>query len=130
MQVASICIRKLGWKSSRAAYDGGFNSTKSDVFAVLYPPTGRADRRDWEKWIEKNELTVSEFDKDRAAKALQWAQSLEPGDSDYLHNISILANSESVHADKFGYVVSIIVAYEKDCEREVERKARADACRC
>lgn len=125
VRAASICIRKLGWRSGREAYDYGGSSTKNDVCAMLYPPYGRDAIRDWEKWIEKNDLHVCDYDKDLAAKAITWAQSLEPGDSEYLHNLKTLAQSEWVSVDNFGYLVSLIPAYNRELERENKRKEYA-----
>ena len=126
LSAASICIRKLGWVSGREAYNGQKGSTKNDVSALLFaPPAGSRAYRDWERWIEDCDLTVCDHDIDLAAKALAWAKSLDPKESEYLHNLKVLAQSEWIGADKFGYVVSMIPAYNKEVERETERAARA-----
>lgn len=125
VKAASICIRKLGWRSGSTAFDYGGSSTKNDVCALLYPPIDGKNRREWEKWIEDNDLHMNDYDADLAGKAIAWAQSLEPGQSEYLHNLKILANSEWIGTDKFGYVVSIIPAYNREMEKEMARKEYA-----
>lgn len=123
IRAASICIRKLGWRSGSNAYRDNTTSTKDDVQALLNPP--RYDTRgykDWKRWIEECELTVSDYDKDLAAKAIEWAQSLEPGDSEYLHNLKVLAQLEFVTFDKWGYIVSMVPAYKREMEKELKRK--------
>jgi len=124
IEAASICIRKLGWIPGSAAYGNDAAPTKNEVFSLLYPPKGIEDRRAWTRWIENNDLTVTDYDKDLAAKVLSWAQSLEPKQSDYLANLKVLAQTEYVKSDKFGYIVSMIPAYNKEMERETERKER------
>jgi hypothetical protein len=131
VRAASICIRKLGWTSGREAYEdhtGRKSATKNDVSNLLIPPpAGSRAFADWEKWIEECELTVCDYDKELAAKALHWAESLEPGDSDYLANLKVLAQLERIGFDKLGYAVSIIPAYNRACERETERRDRMEA---
>ena len=122
---SSICIRKLGWVSGREAYDSDKGSTKNDVFSLLFPPYDSGARAEWRGWIERNDLIVNDYDRDLAGKALAWAKSLEPGDSEYLHNLEVLANSEMIGLDKFGYAASIIPAYNRACDRETERAERA-----
>ena len=124
VSAASICIRKLGWVSGKTAYDYDKGSTKNDVIDLLFPPYGSEGRRAWEHWIKRNDLTVTDHDTDLAGKAIEWAQSVDTSKSDYLYNLSILAKSEWVGIDKFGYLVSIIVAYNNACERETERAER------
>lgn len=126
VSASSICIRKLGWVSGKTAYDYRTGSTKNDVFNLLYPPYSMLARKDWMKWIENNELTVTAYDTDLADKAIEWAKSVDSSKSDYLYNLSILAKSDYVHTDKFGYLVSLIPAYNKAMERETERADRRD----
>ena len=117
---ASICIRKLGWVSGSVAYDKNIGSTKNDVFSLLFPPYNSAARADWKAWIKDCDLTICKHDTDLAAKAIEWAKSLDAGESEYLHNLKTLAQLESVDASKFGYIVSIIPAYNRAVERETE----------
>lgn len=124
LRAASICIRKLGWRSASADYDDGLGCTKDDVLALLYPPIGTQGRKDWEKWIKDNDLHVSDYDRERATNVLEWLRSVEPGNSNYLENLKVLAQLDHVGYDKFGYLVSAIIAYEKHCEHEVACKER------
>lgn len=126
VQAASICIRKLGWVSGREAYDNGRSSTRDDVCNLLVPPTGHNAIVEWKLWIENNGLTVTDYDKDLATKAIEWAKSVQPGDSDYLHNLNVLASAEMATWDNAGYIVSIIPAYNRAVERETERAALAE----
>jgi hypothetical protein len=131
VRAASICIRKLGWTSGREAYEdlsGRKSATKNDVCNLLWaPPAGSRAYADWKRWIEESELTVCDYDRELAAKALEWARTVEPGKSDYLANLKVLAQLELVGTDKIGYLVSVIPAYNRACDRETERAARADA---
>ena len=127
---SSVCIRKLGWVSGKVAYADGIGSTKNDVFALLYPPYDKEGKKAWKLWIENNDLTVCDHDVELATKAIEWAKSVDTSKSEYLHNLSVLVSEEWVHADKFGYLVSLIPAYNKAVERETEyaaRKAKAAA---
>ena len=125
VSAASIAIRKLGWVSGREAYDYGSVSTRDNVCRMLYPPFGDASNKGWKDWIESNDLTVSEYDTGLAAKAIEWVKSVDTSKSEYLHNLSLLAQLEYVTADKFGYLVSLISTYNKACERETERADKA-----
>ncbi len=126
VQAASICVRKLGWVSGRVGYDENRSSTKNDVIDLLYPPADSQGRKAWENWIDNNDLTVTAYDTDLAGKAIEWAKTVDTSKSDYLHNLSLLVQSEWVGVDKYGYLVSIIIAYNNACERETERKERED----
>jgi len=124
VRASSVCIRKLGWVSGRIAYEQDKGSTKNDVCALLYPPYSGEARKGWERWIKDNDLTVCDHDRDLADKAMAWAESVDTSKSEYLHNLQILVKSEHVGADKFGYLVSLIPAYNKAVERETEYAAR------
>jgi len=71
-------------------------------------------------------LSVTDYDNDITDKAIAWIQSVDTSKSDYLYNLAILVKSEHVGIDKFGYVVSLVCAYKKDCEWAIERKEKAD----
>lgn len=127
LQNASIVIRKIGWVSATKAREEDVVSTKENVSALLNPPRNAIALHDWEKWVRKLNLVVTDFDKELAARALEWVRNVEPGDSDYLHNIKLLALSDTVAHDKLGYVVSIISAYQRETNKQVERAARPES---
>lgn len=126
LQAASLCIRKLGWKSAKAAdtLGDGEGTTKSDVSYLLHGGETRNSeaRRNWEKWVSRHSLYLNDHDAAEAVAAREWLAKVVPGHSDYLHNLCILRELDRVPRSKIGIAVSIIVAAKKAREDEIKRK--------
>lgn len=95
------CIRDYGWVSKSDAKNSG---NKATVVYVL-------DN------FDLNSSKVTDEDKDKAHKAVEWVENLSDEEceaSDYLHNIRAIARSGMVGLRTAGFAASIIVAYDKD----------------
>ena len=121
LTVVSMLTRRLGWVSRTEARDNpGKSATAGDAGFYLYG-RGKAHK----EWIEDNELYIEAKDSDIAAKAIAWVQSVEPGTSEYLHTIVKIGKAGLVDRSIDGYAASIIRAWQKDCEFQSERAAKA-----
>lgn len=123
LEATSICVRKLGWKSSQAE-----NSTKCDVVQLLYGGEWGAEAaRERQKWIAKNELYITDHDRIEAVLAMQWMQSLRPSNyNDFIYNMSLLSQCSVVPDNKLGLAVAAIVSAQKSREQELNRKKAAE----
>jgi hypothetical protein len=124
LTVVSTCTRRLGWTSRTACKENlDLTATADDAYFVLHGyGKGHKD------FIRRNELYSSDDDKALAAKAIQWAQSLPVGKSEYLNTIRKIATVGLTDYKLAGYAASIIRAYQRDCDRQIEyAKKAADA---
>jgi hypothetical protein len=63
-----------------------------------------------------------------ATEALAWAEALETEiDNDYLWNLRVLANSDAIEIRQAGLAASMISAYCRAIEREINRAREAEA---
>ncbi len=119
-------IRKNGWLSRTAArnneYAGGYCRSTADraLSALFWTPRPKDNTPP---------LEPDEQDEKEAAAAIAWAaeiddEVIDKASSDYLHNIRAVARVEGVHYKQVGIGASIIVAYQKDQEREIQRRKR------
>jgi hypothetical protein len=123
LRVVALVKRKFGWMGRTAARDSFDGiATADDAARVLY---GRGAAH--ERWIEENDLHVADGDADYSDRAIEWAAGLDcEGKSEYLSIISRIASAGCVDMRKLdGYAASILIAYDKACEREAEYKERA-----
>jgi hypothetical protein len=118
LAVVNCCIRRLGWISRTAAMDGG--ATADDAMFVIF-----GNPKDSKAFITKNELYVSDDDKDIASIVVEWAKALEPDKSEYLDVISKIAIAGATDSKLAGYAASMIRAYQRDQEWKAERAERA-----
>jgi len=58
--------------------------------------------------------------------AMKWVKDSEDN-SDYMHNLKVIVDSEYIQAKNFGYAVSIIPTYNKYIEKKTEADRRAEA---
>lgn len=126
LAMVSCCIRKFGWLGRTAAREFG----NPDKFATadLAGRTYWGRYKDRMNFIEKNDLYPTEFDNERAERALEWAKTKVNDRSEYLHTIGKLAEvGEWVEWRYDGYLASIISAYLKDQDQEIERAKRKAA---
>lgn len=115
LTMTSCVIRKFGWTSKTVARDTDMAST-TDYLSRCY------FGRKCHDFIERNELYVTDKDLARASAALEWARSKAGDRSEYLNNIATMAASEWLVWRYDGYVASIIAAYGKEMDQEVERR--------
>lgn len=121
LPAVAMLTRRLGWLGRTAMRERGEETcTADDAARYIW---GRQDQY-WRKWVEGNELYVSDRDKEKAAAAIEWAKSLEPGSSEYLHTIKQIATVGTLNTRIDGFAASIIRAYDRHLERETERKIR------
>lgn len=117
LQNAALMIRQYGWVSTRAmreAADEGRDilSTRNRVDTNM--DAARRNIRFYEP--------ITDEDRAVAAAALAWAQDIpENTDSDYLHNVRVVANSPAIEYRAVGIAVSIVAAY----IRETQPRAQA-----
>jgi hypothetical protein len=122
LAMTSCVIRKFGWLGKTAAKDTDRASTAEIVGRCYW------GRKAYE-FIESNALDVTDKDLSRAAAAIEWASGLEGDKSEYLHTLGKLANCSGVVWKYDGYIASMLSAYGRACDQEVERK-RAQLDRC
>jgi hypothetical protein len=123
LRIVALVKRRFGWMGRTAARDSFDGiATADDAARYIY---GRGSGHD--RWVSENELYVSDGDADYADRAIAWAAGLDSaGKSEYIDVIAKIARAGYVDMRKLdGYAASILVAYDRECEREIERKERA-----
>jgi hypothetical protein len=109
-------VRSIGWTSSKAAYEFGKTSTKSEALTWMFT----RDRKQVELYADKTG-GVQDRDRDLAKAAVAWAHDLDPK-GDYEQNLKSAAVNESVTFRAAGILASLIVAYNRHQERETKRR--------
>ena len=122
-------VENLGY-SSTTYPDGDYNpnSTKVKVIEALLYEEGRADKSQ-QKSVEKYRDKFGEHFDDkyvykRVDDILQFCRDSED-DSDYMMNLSIIADLEYIEYRSIGYAVSMVPCYNKHVEY-LQRKAEAE----
>lgn len=119
--VARACTES-GWVSRSAAYHGQDTAT-ADVAAGLFAIKLGLIKVDRHNPMPED-LTAAELAE--ATAALTWAQAQEPT-NDYLANLNAVALKASLGRKHLGVAASIIPGYRRAVEREITRKAEAQA---
>jgi len=115
LQRVSVVVRKIGYVSSKAAWDDpGLIPTKSTAWQVTFPDYFT------QKFIQEKELYVEDSDKELAVKAMEWAKNLD-GKSDFENNIKNIVNQPYVTYKQIGYISAIIPCYQKALSVELEK---------
>jgi hypothetical protein len=119
----AVAIREDGWLSRTAARNSMMPvSATADVvssdFWALDP-----------KYRDLLAKKATEADHKEAAAAWEWAATAAEGSSnDYLYNVQTVSQMTSIDARLLGITCSILVAYRKFMDREIERrKAKAES---
>jgi len=110
--VASV-IRRNGWVSAAQARIDGSRRTASIAMEGYF---GGYD-------------IVNDADRECARKAIEWVRSLsteEIDNSDYLHNISVVAKSEYIEPRTTGLAAAIVYSYQRAAARERAMKTKAN----
>lgn len=126
---ASETIRCFGYVKSNEP-----NSTKNtmtDFFNVINGNTKFLTKdiiNDIENKIEKfNFNPESEQAKTEVENALRWLDEQKESESnDYIHNLKVAVALENVTYNKFGLLVSLIPAYNRDIEKQAKIKAEQE----
>ncbi len=113
-------VRESGWVARSAVRFGG-TATADDALYLLGLASGsvRLGRNE----VRPAPLTDAEIAEGAAAAA--WAASVDPAGNDYLANLNAVALKPSLRRKDLGLAASILSAYAKVQERELERAARA-----
>lgn len=129
LRYAAETIRKFGYVKSTG--DSTAQSTRSrlcDIYAYIH-----GDTKYWEKdyirevadMIEKSGFNPdSEEAKQMATASRAWIAE-QPESNDYMHNLKVAAALDYVDGGKFGLLVSLFPAWNRELEREAARKAEA-----
>lgn len=122
LKVVAAVKRKFGWMgrtAARESYDGV--ATADTAGYVIY---GRGSKH--AAWVEKHGLRGDDNDAEYVEKAVEWARTLCGDSNEYRDIIGRIAEAGRVDMRKLdGYAASILIAYDKHCEREVEYAKRA-----
>jgi hypothetical protein len=115
----AIC-EKSGYVSTKQAQADELESTKDAVIWVLNPPISlETGGREYIRsvWLRAEQL------RDNAQELINWGIGKFANESgDYAHNMRIFLSSEYTQEKYFGYLVSVIGAYNRD----LQDKAKAD----
>lgn len=124
-------IRLFGWLGrgkAEAMFDRR-QSTADNVLEILTPPNktfSPETYRAWEEFVAKHE--VNDSDKAMAEAAIEWAKSIPSNEiegNDYLANVNLVARVGVATRKTVGIAASVIVAYAKAMEWEVNRQRQA-----
>lgn len=128
LTLGAVCVRLFGWCSQgQAQADDSLISTSRYVRACLVadPQWLRPDiRRARERIIAER----SEADLATAREVRNWAANLpEHTDSDYLHNLRVMASGSGVPMKRVGFLVSAISAHARAVERALRLTREREA---
>lgn len=119
LKCCSKVIRELGFRSRKVAYDEGGLTTSYITGEVVF---GTRDRIVIEL-IRRHDLTeYSSDDEALVEKALEWIANVNDSGNDYYYNLKAILSSDEISEKHFGFVASLIPAYNKAMEKELVRK--------
>jgi hypothetical protein len=117
-------IETYGWVSAGKAYEQNVPSTASEASWSTFPLRGKVTpeiRKTYEAYQPTKQSD------EVAQKAIEWAKKIKPK-SDYERNIQVIANLDYVPPKSGALAASLIAAYMRAKEKEVEaKKARERA---
>lgn len=123
LAMVSCIIRKMGWVSKSASRN------LDDVMPTTYWAGCCYFGRKTAEFVARYDLYPTDKDAARAAAAIEWAKTKQGDKSEYLDTIGRLAAVESVLWRYDGYLASVISAYSREMELEIERR-KQKAVRC
>jgi len=117
LTAAAASIRMRGWTSRKQERDDPTGRTQSTADATLYDLTCKHRGR-------CSHPEITQADREEARLAREWADSLvdRDGNSDYEHNVSVLAQIGSIEWKTAGIAASIVSVAQRNRAREAERK--------
>lgn len=128
LEAAAWAIRTQGWVSRKQAKDSYLPIIcTADIAMILMRPNSKSER-DTDLCKEYDNDAMKSEDVRVATEALAWAEALETEiDNDYLWNLRVLANSDAIEIRQAGLAASMISAYCRAIEREINRAREAEA---
>ena len=125
----ACCIRVFGWTSRTKAREmglGGLDATADLVVHILTPPISADAAAKEKRWRETNGVIPTETDAANARRAIEWASQFDiTNDSDYLSNISVIADSGVVTRELAGFAASIVSSWQRAVAKEEEAKKKS-----
>jgi hypothetical protein len=118
LALTAAVISQRGW-IPRAAASEDRNPTSSDVSYLLNPPTGPRSEEPRRLWRQAHETlqTDAEKWKTEAQAAIAWLKEQPENQSEYMHNLQLIAKAGTVPSKMLGYWVSLMAAYHRAQER-------------
>lgn len=114
-------IRLWGWCSKgQAEHNDDLNPTIHYVSLVLDKATEGRDRRPHPD-RKRLEAEVKDEDWEKASEVLEWAREGGAGDSDYGHNLRVLAGLVEIEPRRAGFLASAVAAKARAEEAELRR---------
>ena len=128
LRLAAETIRHFGYAKSESR-----RSTRdrvSDYYNVDRVVCRHESEKAWIKKIREEMAEVgfdanSEEAKEMADKALAWISKQE-ATNDYMHNLKVVTSLEYIGWSKLGILVSLFPTYNRELEREAQRKLREE----
>lgn len=119
LATVAICIRKLGWISSKVASEQTRESTANTAWRVCM------DNNPYiHEFIREHDLHVEARDMELAKAAADWAKGLE-GKTDYEYNLGVTCRAGIVNNKTAGIIASAISAYQRHMDRVAELNIKA-----
>lgn len=112
----SASMREYGWVSRKAAWEGDGVSTADSAISSMYPGP-RAKPSEITKPTEEDYVLVK--------KALDWCRdelANKEDISNYEHNLIALCTEEAFHPKNYGFVASLISAYQRAVEWKLKKE--------
>ena len=98
-------------------------TTSEEVRNVLHFVRGYGrDREEQEREVAEMRAAAAALPADEVAEIIEFGKALE-GDSDYVQNLRVILNAESITGRHIGILSSLLKVWAKDQEREAECKA-------
>ena len=120
LTIVAMLTRRLGWVSRTTSKDNDVSSTADCAARYLYSREPYRTR-----WIDANELFVSDNDVKLAGDAIEWVCNVEDR-SEYINTIKRIGQAGIVDMKSLaGYAASIISAYKKTLDVSKARAAFA-----
>lgn len=133
LKVTSAVIRKEGWLSKSKAQQQEEETyrptmaTADYVSFFLTPPNPEFQTYENRQWLrEIREHVDSQHAQEQADAAIEWARTcVRDGNDDYRLNLNLLTRAGYVKLKHIGLAASMIVAYRRDQDLDVEGKRKA-----
>jgi hypothetical protein len=122
LSFVAACIKKSGWTSKTKANEYNMQSTADFALTSLnaiYKPVK-------DRYGNIIEYPIpDESDQKLVDNALNWAKGLTGELNDYLYNINLLSQEESIKFKDLGFTASIIASYQKTLENNIKKEKQA-----
>jgi hypothetical protein len=116
--LAFVCssIRNDGWLSTKASYETGGSPTKVEADVLM-------DKAAKGECPASHKPTEADFNRvDTALAFMDTFLATHAEDSDYFHNLSVIAKLSSIDCKMMGIAASVIVTAEREMGKEIERR--------